>query len=102
MPTRNVSLTREQDVFVEGLVDSGEYQNASEAIRDGLRALQQRRLEDVLRLKVLRAQLATGIDALDRGDFVEVEPGAVHAFVRGLATGARKRAAPKPTVRRRR
>ena len=48
MPTRNISLTPEQDAFIEATVKSGEYQNASEAVRDALRALQQRRREDVL------------------------------------------------------
>ena len=43
MPTRNISLTAEQDAFVEKLVKAGEYQNASEALRDALRALEQRR-----------------------------------------------------------
>jgi hypothetical protein len=28
MPTRNISLTAEQDAFVEKLVTAGEYQNA--------------------------------------------------------------------------
>ena len=42
MATRNVSLTPEQDAFVKSLVKSGEYQNASEAVRDALRVLQHR------------------------------------------------------------
>ena len=67
MPTRNISLTNEQDAFVEKVVKSGEYQNASEAVRDALRTLQQRRREDALKLKALRAQIKAGIDALDRG-----------------------------------
>jgi antitoxin ParD1/3/4 len=29
MPTRNISLTPEQDAFVEKVVEAGEYQNAS-------------------------------------------------------------------------
>ena len=33
MPTRNVSLTAEQDAFVERMVKGGEYQNPSEAVR---------------------------------------------------------------------
>ncbi len=41
MPTRNISLTPEQDAFIEETVKSGEYQNASEAVRDALRALRQ-------------------------------------------------------------
>jgi antitoxin ParD1/3/4 len=73
MPTRNISLTVEQDEFVEKVVRSGEYQNASEAVRDALRALQQRRREDSLRLKALRMQLKAGVDALERGEFTEVD-----------------------------
>ena len=37
MPTRNVNLTDEQDAFVERMVKSGKYQNASEAMRDAVR-----------------------------------------------------------------
>ncbi len=72
MPTRNVSLTAEQDAFVQKVVDAGEYQNASEAIRAALRVLQQQRREDALRLKVLRMQIKAGVDALERGDFTEI------------------------------
>ena len=53
MPTRNINLTAEQDAFVDEVVESGDYQNASEAVRDALRALQQRRREDRLKLKIL-------------------------------------------------
>jgi antitoxin ParD1/3/4 len=80
MPTRNISLTPEQDAFVENVVKSGEYQNASEAIRDALRTLQQRRKEDALKLKALRQQIKAGTDALDRGDFVEVDESELETF----------------------
>ncbi|MBV8335063.1 MAG: type II toxin-antitoxin system ParD family antitoxin [Alphaproteobacteria bacterium] len=72
MPTRNISLTAEQDAFVERVIKTGEYQNASEAIRDALRVLQQKRREDALKLKALRAHIKAGLDALERGDFTEV------------------------------
>jgi len=85
MPTRNISLTREQDAFVENVVKSGEYQNASEAIRDALRALQQRRKEDALKLKVLRQHIKAGADALDRGDFVEVDEAELEDFLDRLS-----------------
>jgi antitoxin ParD1/3/4 len=86
MPTRNISLTAEQDAFVESIVKAGEYQNASEAVRDALRALQQRRQEDTLKLKALRAQIKAGVDALDRGDFVEVDDAELDGFLDGLTT----------------
>jgi antitoxin ParD1/3/4 len=72
MPTRNISLTAEQDAFVATIVEAGEYQNASEAVRDALRALQQRRREDALKLQVLRAQVQLGVAALDGGDATEI------------------------------
>lgn len=90
MPTRNISLTREQDTFVEELVDSGDYQNASEAIRDALRVLQQRRREDKLKLQALRAQLKLGIDALRRGDFDEVDQADLQVYLTSLTGTARK------------
>ena len=87
MPTRNISLTAEQHAFVEKLVKDGEYQNASETVRDALRVLQQRRQEDALRLKVLRAQIKMGADAIERGDFVEIDEADIGHYLEGL-TGA--------------
>jgi antitoxin ParD1/3/4 len=92
MPTRNISLTDEQDAFVERIVKTGEYQNASEALRDALRALQQRRREDALKLKALRAQVKAGIDALDRGDFVELDDAELDGYLDGLRAPSGKRA----------
>lgn len=91
MPTRNISLTPEQDAFVEKVVETGEYQNASEAVRDALRVLQQRRKEDGLRLKALRAQIKVGIDAIDRGDLTEVDDADLEAYLEGLTPPAVKR-----------
>ena len=85
MPTRNISLTPEQDAFIEQAVKSGEYQNASEAVRDALRALQQRRREDELKLQILRRELQIGIDALDRGDYTDVEDSELDDFLEELA-----------------
>jgi antitoxin ParD1/3/4 len=73
MPTRNISLTCAQDKFVDDIVSNGEYQNASEAIRDALRALQHRRREDALKLERLRREIRAGIDSLESGDFIEIE-----------------------------
>jgi antitoxin ParD1/3/4 len=92
MPTRNINLTAEQDAFIEKAVKSGEYQNASEAIRDALRVLQQKRREDTLKLKVLRIQIKAGIDALERGDFTEIEDTDLEPYLKSLTVGAGKQA----------
>ena len=95
MPTRNISLTREQDALVEELVDSGDYQNASEAIRDALRVLQQRRRENKLKLQALRAQLKLGVDALRRGDFDEVDEADLPLYLKSLTEAGRKQRGPR-------
>jgi antitoxin ParD1/3/4 len=92
MPTRNISLTPEQDAFIEKAVEAGEYQNASEAVRDALRALQQRRREDALKLKALRLQIKAGVEALDRGEFTEVADADLDRYLEGLSAKAAKRA----------
>ena len=84
MPTRNISLTAEQDAFVENLVEVGEYQNASEAVRDALRALQQRRREGALKLKALRMQIKAGADALKRGEFAEIDEADMEDYLERL------------------
>jgi len=86
MPTRNISLTAGQDAFIEKAVKSGEYQNASEAVRDALRALQQRRREDALKLKALRMQIQAGVDALERGQFSEVPVADLDRYLEELTT----------------
>src|SRR4029078_8831273 len=90
MPTRNISLTPEQDAFVERIVEAGEYQNASEEARDALQLLQHRRKEDGLRLKALRAQLKAGVNALDRGYFSEIDETDLDVFLQRLTTPAKR------------
>ena len=86
MPTRNVNLTDDQDAFVERMVKAGKYQNASEAMRDAVRGLQQRWKEDELKLAALRKQIKTGAEALDRGDFTEVDDADLDATLDKLAS----------------
>lgn len=92
MPTRNISLTAEQNAFVEKLVNAGEYQNASEAVRDALRALERRRREDELKLKALRIQIKAGVDAIKRGDFAEIEEADLESYLERLTAPPRQRA----------
>ena len=84
MPTRNISLTTVQDTFIDRLVRNGTYQNASEAVRDALRLLRQRRLEDAAKIKELRRRVRTGLDDLARGDFDETEMDDLEEYFAGL------------------
>ncbi|HNZ91141.1 MAG TPA: type II toxin-antitoxin system ParD family antitoxin [Acidovorax sp.] len=71
MPTRNVVLTDMQAKFVEQMVDSGYYQNASEVLREGLRLVQAREAEQAAKLAALRDAVAVGIADIDAGRYRE-------------------------------
>ncbi|MEW9921733.1 type II toxin-antitoxin system ParD family antitoxin [Marimonas sp. MJW-29] len=67
MSTRNVVLTDHQDTLIEKLISSGRYQNASEALRAGLRLLE----EEETALEALREHLAESIAQAKRGEFAD-------------------------------
>ena len=75
MPTRNVVLTDHQTAFVEQLVTSGRYQNASEVLREGLRLVERRESEDEMRLAALRDAAKVGIADIDAGNFASFDSG---------------------------
>jgi antitoxin ParD1/3/4 len=68
MPTRNVVLTDQQAEMIENLVESGRYQNASEVLRDALRLLQHRELEQAAKLEALRGAFDEAEAAVAAGD----------------------------------
>ena len=74
MPTRNVVLTDQQVELVEMLVHSGRYQNASEVLRDGLRLLQRRELEETAKLEAIRGALDVAEAAVAAGDLYDYSP----------------------------
>ena len=75
MPTRNVNLTGKLDRFVANKVKAGLYDNASEVVRAGLRALQREEQEFQAKLVALRA-------AIDEGDSSGIARGNAFARVR--------------------
>lgn len=73
MPTRNIVLTDHQTQFVEQLVSSGRYQNASEVLREGLRLIQQRENEQATRLQALREAITVGIEDIENGRYTALD-----------------------------
>lgn len=71
MPTMNVSLTEDMVKFVEAEVSSGDYVSASEVVRDALRAFRHDKEVEEAKLRILREEVAKGIEAADRGEFSE-------------------------------
>jgi antitoxin ParD1/3/4 len=69
--TKNVVLTDYHMSFVEELMESGRYQNASEVMRDGLRALEDRLKREKAELAEIQDRIGRSLDQLDRGEYAE-------------------------------
>lgn len=89
MPTRDFYLTDEQDAFLDEVVRSGKYQNASDAVRDAVHGLELRLKSEASKLERLQTEVNTGLEALDRGHFTEVEDAELDAALDDLVAPAR-------------
>lgn len=67
MVTRNVVLTEQQSAFIDSLVKSGRFQNASEAMRAGLTLLER----DEAIWEKAKAGVLEGLEQVRRGQFAE-------------------------------
>ncbi|MDC7684741.1 type II toxin-antitoxin system ParD family antitoxin [Asticcacaulis sp. BYS171W] len=69
MASTSLSLGDHWEAFIKTEVNSGRYGSASEVVRDGLRALEDRKTK----LEALRAHLAEGAEQARRGEFVDYD-----------------------------
>jgi antitoxin ParD1/3/4 len=96
MPTRNVVLTEQQHEFVEALVRSGRYQNASEVLREGLRLIEDREREEAARLQALRAAADQGWADVAAGRYTDLADHELDDFIGQLGVRATTRTTPSP------
>ncbi len=90
MPTRNVHLTEHFDSLIATGIESGQFSNASEVVREGLRLLEQRQREDKAKVEWLRSAAQEGVDALERGDYTTMRSRAeISSFVRSAGSARR-------------
>lgn len=94
MPTRNVVLSERQHEFVEELVRSGRYQNASEVLREGLRLIENREREDAAKLQALRAAAEQGWADVAAGRYTELDDDEIEDFIGQLGARAAARITP--------
>lgn len=71
--TLNVSLTPPLRKYVQSKVSSGRYESASEVVRDGLRALQERERAASAFWSDVRAKVAVAREQVAKGKMVDGE-----------------------------
>lgn len=88
MTTKNVVLTQHQREFIDALVTSGRYQNASEVLREGLRLLERQESEDAAKIAALRAAADTGWDDVASGRYLDIPDENLDDFIGRLGVQA--------------
>jgi len=69
----NFSLTPALEQFVRDRASSGDYNNASEVVREAIRLLKRAEEHRALKMERLRSAIGEGDDALARGEFTDLE-----------------------------
>ena len=89
MTTRNVVLTDHQNQLIRRLIASGRYQNASEAMRAGLRLLE----EEEAGVQALINRIDRGLADVEAGRFAEGKGEEVvrRAFAEGAARAEKQK-----------
>jgi len=72
MPTQNVNITEAQAEFIRNCVESGDYNNASELVREALRLLKDQKDEQQARVEYLREEFQKAREAYASGEYVEL------------------------------
>ena len=76
---KTISLTAKDDAFIAGQVEAGEFGNASEVVRAGLRLLEQ----EQLKLSSLRRAVAEGDRDVAAGRTAAYRPGQLAERLKG-------------------
>lgn len=69
----NVSLTPELEHMVQGKVQTGRYNSASEVVREALRLMDERDQLKAMRKEEIRAKIAVGLKSIEEGRFSDGE-----------------------------
>jgi antitoxin ParD1/3/4 len=68
-----VTLTPEQETFVDTRVASGDYRTREAVVAAGLTLLQRRESERARSLEDLKSKIASGLDQIDRGEIWDAD-----------------------------
>jgi len=68
----NVSLTPSLEQYIRHRAATGDYNNASEVVREAIRLLKEKDEQRQLKLKQLREAIQLGIDDMENGNSIEI------------------------------
>ena len=94
MAEQTVELSQHEVSLINKLVEDGVYADAGDALRDGLRRIEQEHQAYAAKLDTLRHEVQKGFDDLDQGRYTELHGREeLHAHIARLGEQAAERAA---------
>ena len=96
----NINLETQWEAFIDENLKSGRYISASEIVHEGLRLLQEKEQLRQLRLDGLRKEVDKGLNALGRGEHLELDEQEMKDYLEGVEKRGRERLAKKNTAAR--
>ena len=84
MATHNVVVPKPMEQSIDDLVNTGRYQNFSEVVRAGIRMLLEHEAAELARLDALRNATSVGIMQVEAGQYEEVSPADLPAYLDSL------------------
>lgn len=84
MATHNIVVPKPMEQSIDDLVNTGRYQNFSEVVRAGLRMLLEHEAAESARLEALRNATSVGIMQIEAGQYEEVDPVNLAAYLDNL------------------
>lgn len=89
MATHNVVVPKPMEQSIDDLVKTGRYQNFSEVVRAGIRMLLEHEAAESARLEALRNATSVGLMQVEAGQYDEVDPSNLTAYLENLGRQAR-------------
>ncbi len=71
--TRDFQLTEQLSHYIDSIVASGQYEDASEIVREALRLLRQKDQEHQAKLEMLKNAVQKGLDQIQKGEGIVLE-----------------------------
>jgi len=87
----HISLTNQQEKWIQSLIESGHYASTSEVMRHAIRLLQEEAEARRAKLGALREAVQKGAGEIERGDFSDKSVDDI--IVEAKATGAKRQRA---------
>lgn len=91
----NINLNDHFENFIEERIKSGQYNSASEVVRDALRLLEEQEQIRAMKMQALKAEIQKGLDDLQQGRYSTYSDETLGEFFEDVKKRGRERLAAK-------